>query len=347
MVEQNELLRRHALEKFGPLVQEISRDPAMLIYLDSATNRKQHPNENYAREIDGAVLSRRAGILRAGHPRARPVLHRLGDQAGQIPVQQVPARHGAKSILGETGDFGGRARRSKIVLKQRACPRVPRPQADAATSCSMSRFPPLPWLLPLAGELRAGDLEIGPLIAKILASNLFFSTHAIGRKVRSPVELGIGLLRAFRGTTNLEALGQRLARDRAGGVLSSERQGLGRRPDLDQLVDAPRPGEPRPPGPRQRQDPFRRGDARRPDEPDGPADSGGNRPRLDRPATGGRSSSSRSSGRSRAESMREKGAASSVSVTPCISSALFPSFSCLEFSSTRFVWSRTEARSCP
>ena len=51
MLEQNRLLRRHAMGDFRPFVQEISRDPAMLVYLDSATNRKAHPNENYAREL--------------------------------------------------------------------------------------------------------------------------------------------------------------------------------------------------------------------------------------------------------------------------------------------------------
>ena len=48
---QNRLLRKHALGDFEPLLQGISRDPAMLIYLDSVTNKKTHPNENYAREV--------------------------------------------------------------------------------------------------------------------------------------------------------------------------------------------------------------------------------------------------------------------------------------------------------
>jgi uncharacterized protein (DUF1800 family) len=51
MLAQNDLLRRHALGNFVELVQAVSRDPAMLIYLDSATNRKLRPNENYAREL--------------------------------------------------------------------------------------------------------------------------------------------------------------------------------------------------------------------------------------------------------------------------------------------------------
>ena len=51
MHEQIGLLRENALGDFRLMVQAISKDPAMLIYLDSVTNRKRHPNENYAREV--------------------------------------------------------------------------------------------------------------------------------------------------------------------------------------------------------------------------------------------------------------------------------------------------------
>src|SRR5436309_5332500 len=51
MQQQNVLLRRHALGSFRTLLLEISRDPAMLLWLDSNSNVKGKPNENYAREI--------------------------------------------------------------------------------------------------------------------------------------------------------------------------------------------------------------------------------------------------------------------------------------------------------
>src|SRR5262249_22492001 len=51
MWRQNCLLRAHALGKFGPFLQAISKDPAMLVWLDSNSNVKGRPNENYAREL--------------------------------------------------------------------------------------------------------------------------------------------------------------------------------------------------------------------------------------------------------------------------------------------------------
>ena len=51
MQTQNNLLRKHALGNFGELLMDITRDGAMLKYLDNRLNRKGKPNENYAREL--------------------------------------------------------------------------------------------------------------------------------------------------------------------------------------------------------------------------------------------------------------------------------------------------------
>lgn len=51
MYRQNVLFRTHALGNFAPLLREVARDPAMIVFLDSATNRKGQPNENFAREL--------------------------------------------------------------------------------------------------------------------------------------------------------------------------------------------------------------------------------------------------------------------------------------------------------
>ena len=51
MYMQNELFREHATGNFGKLVHAIAKDPAMLAYLNNRSNRKQRPNENFAREL--------------------------------------------------------------------------------------------------------------------------------------------------------------------------------------------------------------------------------------------------------------------------------------------------------
>ncbi len=208
MFQQNRLLRRNATNSFSSMVQEISRDPAMLIYLDSATNRKAHPNENYAREIMELFC------LGEGNYSERDIQELARCFTGwevrrkKFRFNRYQHDTGTKTILGETGAFGGEDG-IDIVLRQKACPRF--------IVGKLVRFfafdePAVPEHLldPLAELFRQSDLQIAPVVERILASNLFFSRWSVGRKVRSPIELGIGLLRCLKGSSNLDLVAQGL-----------------------------------------------------------------------------------------------------------------------------------------
>ncbi|HTA39700.1 MAG TPA: DUF1800 family protein, partial [Candidatus Acidoferrales bacterium] len=45
--QQNQLFRNYALGNLRELTRAVSQDPAMLIYLDNASNVASHPNENF------------------------------------------------------------------------------------------------------------------------------------------------------------------------------------------------------------------------------------------------------------------------------------------------------------
>src|SRR4051812_33387990 len=49
MKKQNQLFRNKGFGSFRDLLLDVARDPAMLIWLDSNSNKKGKPNENYAR----------------------------------------------------------------------------------------------------------------------------------------------------------------------------------------------------------------------------------------------------------------------------------------------------------
>src|ERR1043166_6671195 len=53
MWRQNELFRRLATGNWLQMLTEVAQDPAMLVWLDQAQSRKEHPNENFAREVMG------------------------------------------------------------------------------------------------------------------------------------------------------------------------------------------------------------------------------------------------------------------------------------------------------
>ena len=90
---QNRTLRAHATGDFRSLVLAVMRDPAMLVYLDNRENVKDHPNENFGRELlelftDGPEQpGKREQLHRAGHPRSLPGLHRLDQRRPGVPVR--------------------------------------------------------------------------------------------------------------------------------------------------------------------------------------------------------------------------------------------------------------------
>lgn len=200
MQQQNGLLRKHALGDFAKLALEISRDPAMLIYLDSVSNRKSHPNENYAREIMELFCLGEGNYTETDIRELARCFTGWEIKRKKFRFNRYQHDNGSKTILGETGDFGGEDG-VRIVVQQNAAPLFI--AGKLVRYFVADEFPLEKKLLePLAQQLRNDSMMIGPTVHRILSSNLFFSPHARARKIRSPVELAVSFLRALDGSTD-------------------------------------------------------------------------------------------------------------------------------------------------
>ncbi|MEZ6038907.1 MAG: DUF1800 domain-containing protein [Planctomycetaceae bacterium] len=215
MLHQNQLLRESATGSFSFIVQEIARDPAMLLYLDSATNRKAHPNENFAREIMELFCLGEGNYTENDIRELARCFTGWEVRRGKFRVNQYQHDNGSKTVLGETGDFSGEDG-VRIVVSQ--------PGAAEFIVSKLIRFflfdepaasPEL--IAPLARLMRDSDMQIAPVVRTMLCSQLFFSSHSRARKIRSPVELAIGFLRSMQASVNtfeladqIEILGQGL-----------------------------------------------------------------------------------------------------------------------------------------
>ncbi len=209
MLQQNILLRKHALGPFEPLVQQISRDVAMLVYLDSEDNRKTRPNENYARELMELFCLGTGNYTE--HDIKEIARCFTGWQVQRKKFNFNPYQHDnqPKSFLGETGNFDGNDA-VQIILQQDASTRF--------IARKLIRFFVFDGddisdelVQPLANELRESGFNIGRTVRTILSSQIFFSEAAIGRKIKSPVELAVGFLRFFDASVNMQELSNRLA----------------------------------------------------------------------------------------------------------------------------------------
>jgi hypothetical protein len=194
MFRQNGLLREHALGRFGPMLQAISKDPAMLVWLDSNTNIKGRPNENYARELM-ELFSLGVGHYTEGDIReaARAFTGWRVDGAG-FAFDARLHDGGPKTFLGQTGAWDG-GDVVRIVLVQ--------PAAARFLVRKLYRFlvsekaePPDSLLEPLCEGFRRSDYDIAGLLRTILASRHFYSSHAFRQRVKGPVEYVLGAVQS-------------------------------------------------------------------------------------------------------------------------------------------------------
>jgi hypothetical protein len=193
MVRQNVLLREHALGKFGPFLQAISRDPAMLVWLDSNSNIKGKPNENYAREVMELFSLGVGNYTEKDIQEAARAFTGWHTDGKDYRFNATLHDDGPKSVFGRTGNWDG-GDIVRILLEQPACARF---LVGKLYRFLISEDMPPPGLLePLCELFRKSDYDTAVLVRAMLASRLFYSEHAFRKCVKNPVEYVIGAVRA-------------------------------------------------------------------------------------------------------------------------------------------------------
>jgi hypothetical protein len=198
MHNQIELFRHKGLGSFRQLLNDITADPAMLIWLDGNTNRKGNPNENYAREIMELF------VLGIGSYSERDVKELARCFTGwQIQGEKGvlnPGLHddGEKLVFGQRGRFDA-STAIDILLEQPPAPRF------LARNLLKEFVHPQPLdahVEHYAKRIVENNWEIKPVLQEILRSRLFFSDWAYRSKIKSPIELCVGAVAALGGKVN-------------------------------------------------------------------------------------------------------------------------------------------------
>jgi uncharacterized protein (DUF1800 family) len=116
MLVQNALFRSHALGSFEQLLIDVTRDPAMLLWLNGVENSKRAPNENYAREMMELFTlgaNRGAYTERDVREQARALTgwrNRWKQGVGDYDFHYEPTDHdsGTKTVFRRSGRFAWR-----------------------------------------------------------------------------------------------------------------------------------------------------------------------------------------------------------------------------------------------
>lgn len=194
MLAQNLLLRRDALGNFGVMLHQVAKDPAMLQYLDGASNRKGHPNENFAREVMELFT------LGEGHYTQKDVTEAARAYTGwgldgQAQFVWRPGAHdnGLKTVLGKTGNFDG----DQVLDLLLARPQT----ANLVTAKLWREFisdaPDAGQAAAMADVFRASGYDIRTVLRAMFLSRAFWAQENKGTLTRSPVDFVIGTVRAF------------------------------------------------------------------------------------------------------------------------------------------------------
>lgn len=186
------VIRQNALGNFGDLLREVSKSPAMLSFLNNQQNNKKHPNENFAREVmelftmgrgnysendvkEGARSFTGWGFSLKGEFVERPFLH----------------DNGSKTFLGKTGNFDGDDI-IDILLEQKSTAGFITQKIyryfvnDNVDKIKVDK---------LAEGFYQSNYNLQKLMAEIYESDWFYEEKNIGTKIKSPVELIVGIRR--------------------------------------------------------------------------------------------------------------------------------------------------------
>ena len=231
-VDYLNFLRAGALGRLRPLVEGIGKRPAMLVFLDNDSNRVGEVNENYGRELlelftmgqqgpDGADNYSQTDVRAAARSLTGWV-----ENASQIRTDFNAARYddGVTELLGVPVSSLGTGASSygydevvEVIFRHRT-DAVAHFLAGKLYAWFVHPVPNASVVAELATVLRTNDFDVSVALDALLTSAHFYDAAVQGARIKTPVELMLGLTRELevpasqdvleRTRTATESLGQ-------------------------------------------------------------------------------------------------------------------------------------------
>jgi uncharacterized protein (DUF1800 family) len=195
IIDQNELFRRRALGSFAGLLEDVTKDPAMLLWLNGNRNTVRSPNENYARELmELFTLGVNRGYGESDiREQARALTgwrNRRAPGVGAYDFRYEPRLHdgGTKTVFGKSGNFGWQDA-CRLCIEHANHPSF---FVRKLWSYFIPSAPPAATQRALEAAYRQRH-EVGPVVEAILMHPALYNGP---RMVKPPVVYAAGLLRA-------------------------------------------------------------------------------------------------------------------------------------------------------
>ncbi len=187
----NNTLRTHALGNFKDFVVAVAQEPGMLDYLNNQQSKKGAPNENFARELMelftlGVGRYTETDIKEA----ARAFTGWRHDPLGNFKFAKKRHDAGEKTFLGTKGNFSGEDIIA-LILKQPACAQFiagkvyrhfVNDKVDEARVAAIAK-------------VFSKNYDISAMMRFIFMSDWFYDAENMMSKIKSPIDLLVGLMR--------------------------------------------------------------------------------------------------------------------------------------------------------
>ncbi|MBC7829859.1 MAG: DUF1800 domain-containing protein [Chitinophagaceae bacterium] len=187
-----DVIRKNALGSFGDLLTEVSKSAAMINFLNNNQNRKGHPNENFAREVMELFTLGRGNYTESDVKEAARSFTGWGaNVSGEFVFRKPQHDTGQKTVLGKTGNLTGDDVLD-ILLEQKQTARFVTQKIYRYFVNDQPDENKINWL---SERFYKNNYNIQSLMKDIFSSDWFYEEKNIGSKIKSPVELIVGIRR--------------------------------------------------------------------------------------------------------------------------------------------------------
>lgn len=186
------VIRENALGNFGDLLKGVSKSAAMLGFLNNQQNKKEKPNENFAREVMELFTMGRGNYTEKDIKEAARAFTGWGfNLKGEFQFRRFQHDKGTKTVLGKTGNFDGDDLLNLLLEQQQTATYITRKVYRYFVNDVVDEKQ-VKWL---ADRFYKSNYDIGGLMKDIFTADWFYDTKNIGCKIKSPVELLVGIRR--------------------------------------------------------------------------------------------------------------------------------------------------------
>ena len=186
--QQNNVIREHALGNFTDLLMAVSKDPAMLQFLNNQQNKKNSPNENFAREVLELFTLGRGNYSEDDIRNAARAFTgwSFKPATGKFFFRENVHDTGLKTFRGKSGNFNGEAILRSITDDRKT--------ARFITGKIWNYFvhtgePSADILDDLSRGFYNSGYDIEKLMQEIFSAEWFYEGRYRGNRIKSPVEL--------------------------------------------------------------------------------------------------------------------------------------------------------------